>query len=75
MQNTLSKPMSNHYPIMLDVGRVRSGPSPFRFENMWLKEEGFKDLLKDWWHGLNFKGSGSFILATKLKALKGILKT
>ncbi|RVW80209.1 putative ribonuclease H protein [Vitis vinifera] len=53
-----------------DVGRVRSGPSPFRFENMWLKKEGFKDLLKDWWHGLNFKGSGSFILATKLKALK-----
>ena len=75
VQSTLSIPVSDHYPILLDVGGVRSGPLPFRFENMWLKEEGFKDLLKDWWQGLNFKGSSSFILAAKLKALKGILKT
>ncbi|KAL6345756.1 hypothetical protein AAG906_017501 [Vitis piasezkii] len=30
-------------------GGVRRGLVPFRFENMWLKEEGFKDLLKGWW--------------------------
>ena len=24
---------------------MKRGPLPFRFENMWLKEEGFKDLL------------------------------
>ncbi|RVX21330.1 hypothetical protein CK203_002101 [Vitis vinifera] len=30
-------------------GGVRRGPIPFRFENMWLKEEGFKELLKGWW--------------------------
>ncbi|RVX06577.1 V-type proton ATPase subunit a1 [Vitis vinifera] len=70
VQSTLSIPVSDHYPILLDVGGVRSGPLPFRFENMWLKEEGFKDLLKDWWQGLNFRGSSSFILAAKLKALK-----
>ncbi|RVX15984.1 Transposon TX1 uncharacterized 149 kDa protein [Vitis vinifera] len=28
-----------------------TGPSPFRFENMWLKVEGFKDLLRSWWQG------------------------
>ena len=50
------------------------GLIPFRFENMWLKEEGFKDMLRIWWQNLNFKGSFSFILAKKLKALKGILK-
>ncbi|RVW47682.1 hypothetical protein CK203_095454 [Vitis vinifera] len=27
-------------------GQSRRGPIPFRFENMWLKEEGFKELLK-----------------------------
>ena len=54
--------------------RSRRGPVPFRFENMWLKEEGFKDLLKGWWQGLSFNGSFSFILAEKLKALKAILK-
>ena len=41
---------------------------------MWLKEEGFKDLLKDWRQGFNFRGSSSFISTAKLKALKGILK-
>ncbi|KAJ9705360.1 hypothetical protein PVL29_003414 [Vitis rotundifolia] len=42
---------------------------------MWLKEEGFKDLLKRWWQGLRFNGSFSFIHAKKLKALKAILKS
>ena len=41
---------------------------------MWLKYEGFKDLQKGWWQGLNFRGSSSHVLAAKLKALKGILK-
>ncbi|RVW75378.1 Transposon TX1 uncharacterized 149 kDa protein [Vitis vinifera] len=70
VQSTLSRPMSDHCPILLDMGRMRRGPMPFHFENMWLKEEGFKDLLKIWWQGLNFKGSSSFIMAAKLKALK-----
>ena len=26
---------------------LSKGPSHFRFENMWIKEEGFKDLIKD----------------------------
>ena len=54
---------------------MRRGPVPFRFENMWLKEEGFKDLLKGWWQGLSFSGFFSFILVEKLKALKAILKS
>ena len=41
---------------------------------MWLKEEGFKEMLKDWWQGFNFSGSYSFILIEKLKALKNNLK-
>ncbi|RVW65596.1 putative ribonuclease H protein [Vitis vinifera] len=55
-------------------GGVRRGPTPFRFENMWLKEDGFKDLLKGWWQGFNYNGSYSFILTEKLKALKIKLK-
>ncbi|RVW76004.1 hypothetical protein CK203_052807 [Vitis vinifera] len=46
------------------------GPIPFRFENMWLKEEGFKELLRGWWQGFNYSGSYSFVLSEKLKALK-----
>ena len=28
---------------------MRKGPSSFRFENMWLKEDDFKELLRNWW--------------------------
>ena len=34
VQSTLSKPVSNHCPIMLDSEGIRFGPSPFRFEIM-----------------------------------------
>ena len=73
-QSILPRPVSDHCPMMLDSDGIKSGPSPFRFENMWLKLAGFKDILRDWWQSLHFSGSYSFILASKLKALKGILK-
>ena len=74
IQCTLVSPVSNHCPVMLDSEGIKSGPSPFRFENMWLKFEGFKDLLRGWWQSLHFSGSFGFVLASKLKALKGILR-
>ena len=66
--------MSDHFPILLDRGGLRRGSSLFRFENTWLKVEGFKDILKSWWEGDNFSGPSSFILAKKLKVLKSKLK-
>ena len=74
IQRCLPRPVSNHFPILLDNDDVRMGPSPFRFELMWLKYEGFKEILKGWWQNLHFYDSFSFILSAKLKALKGILK-
>lgn len=59
----------------LNIGGIRSGKSPFCFENMWLRVEGFKDLVRRWWTGYTFSGSFSHILACKLKALKQDLKT
>ena len=41
---------------------------------MWLKFDGFKDLLRGWWQSLLFSGSFSFVLASKVKVLKGILR-
>ena len=71
VQKILPGPISNHCPIVLEGGGGRmGGPSPFRFENMWLKLEGFKDLLKVWWQSIEARGSSSFILAEKLKGLK-----
>ena len=74
IQRCLPRPIFDHSPILLGSDGVRTGPSPFRFELMWLKFECFKEILKGWWQSLQFHGSFIFILATKLKALKGILK-
>ena len=44
IQYILPRHVSGHFPILVDGGRwFKKGPSPFRFENMWLKEVGFKD--------------------------------
>ena len=45
--------------------------SPFRFENMWLKTDGFTDRVHFWWNRYSFLGTPSYVLAKKLKALKG----
>ncbi|RVW51702.1 hypothetical protein CK203_066562 [Vitis vinifera] len=74
VQCVLPKPVSDHFPILLDGGGVWSGLMPFRFENMWLKEEGFKEKVQEWWVGLNFSGFASFVLTSKLKALKPLLR-
>ena len=50
------------------------GKSDFKFENMWLKMEGFVDQVQQWLSGYHFVGPPSYILASKLKALKGDLK-
>jgi hypothetical protein len=42
---------------------------------MWLKEDGFVGLVKQWWDSYSFHGTPSFVLACKLKALKQNLKT
>ena len=51
-----------------------SGKAPFKFENMWLESEGLSDLISEWWGELQVPGFASFVVASKLKCLKGKLK-
>ena len=41
---------------------------------MWLKIEGFKDLIRCWWQGMVVRGNASYRLATTLKEIKQNLK-
>ena len=74
MQFLLTKPVSDHCPILLDCGWMRTGKNPFGFENMWLRVEGFMDKVKEWWQSYNYRGNPSFVIAKKLQALKYDLK-
>ena len=41
---------------------------------MWLKADGFTDLLWGWWEGVEVRGRVSVMLATKMKELKQKIK-
>jgi hypothetical protein len=73
-QKRVPRLCSDHFPILLVCGGIQGGKRPFKFENMWLKDEGFVDKVRPWWASYTFQGSPSFVLAKKLKALKVDLK-
>ncbi|RVW75227.1 LINE-1 reverse transcriptase-like [Vitis vinifera] len=73
-QCRMHRPTSDHFPILLMGGGIRRGPTPFRFENMWLKVDGFIDFLRGWWQGIEVRGRASFRLAYKMKVLKHNIK-
>ena len=74
MQKKLTRVCSDHVPILLAGGNRLSGKHSFKFENIWLKEGGFVEKVRNWWGSFSFLGSPSFVLAKKLRALKGEIK-
>ena len=73
-QQRLPRLLSDHFPIVLEGGSFQRGRMLFRFENIWLKDEGFMERVRSWWESYNVLGASSFVLANKLKLLKNDLK-
>ena len=69
-QCVLPKIVSDHYPITLEGGGVKMGKILFRFENMWLLSNGFKELVRKWWIEYSVTRNSSHCLDETLKALK-----
>ncbi|KAJ9701108.1 hypothetical protein PVL29_006452 [Vitis rotundifolia] len=56
LQEVLPRWTSDHWPIVLDTNPFKWGPTPFRFENMWLQHPSFKESFSRWWR--EFEGNG-----------------
>ena len=74
IQKRLPRLLSDHFPICLETAHLERGKAPFRFENMWLRSEGFSDVIKQWWGEARVYGFASYVVANKLKFIKGKLK-
>jgi len=65
---------SGHSPIILECGDWEQRHSYFKFENWWLKVEGFNEMVQEWWNGFIVEGCPVYKLCTKLILLKQNMK-
>ncbi|KAJ9675680.1 hypothetical protein PVL29_024549 [Vitis rotundifolia] len=74
LQEVLPKWTSDHWPIVLDTNPFKWGPTPFRFENMWLQHPSFKECLSSWWREFEGNGWEGHKFMRKLQFIKAKLK-
>lgn len=66
--------VSDHRPIKLDLSaHWDKGPTPFKFNPLWIKEHSFLQLVKDMWKQ-PVNGSPFFVWEEKLGRVKSALK-
>ena len=67
IQEALPRWTSNHIPVCLVTNPFKWGPTPFRFENMWLMHPEFKDNFSLWWQECQEDGWEGYRFMRKLK--------
>ncbi|KAJ9556399.1 hypothetical protein OSB04_011013 [Centaurea solstitialis] len=71
---TLERKWSDHAPILLRDKVDDYGPIPFKFYDIWLKEESVANLVKEVWQERHIASRPDCIFRDKLKMLKNALK-
>ena len=74
LQEALPRWTSDHSPICLETNPLKWGPTPFRFEYMWLLHPEFKEKFSDWWQECTVEGWEGHKFMRKLKFVKSKLK-
>ncbi|RVW30895.1 hypothetical protein CK203_102803 [Vitis vinifera] len=74
LQEVLPRWTSDHWPIVLDTNPFKWGPTPFRFENMWLQHHNFKESFSSWWREFEGNGWEGHKFMRKLQFVKAKLK-
>lgn len=66
--------VSDHCPVILESCYFKWGPTPFKFENMWLENRAFKAFFKEWWENARVHGWEGFKFMRRLRGVKENLK-
>ena len=74
LQEALPRRTLDHWPIVLDTNPFKWGPTPFRFENMWLQHPSFKENFRNWWRGFQGNGWEGHKFMRRLQFVKANLK-
>ncbi|RVW92960.1 Transposon TX1 uncharacterized 149 kDa protein [Vitis vinifera] len=70
-QEALPRWAFDHSPICLETNPIKWGPTPFRFENMWLLHPEFKEKFRVWWQEYTVEGWEGHKFMRKLKMTTG----
>jgi exonuclease III len=70
----LARPTSDHVPCLVSIDTVIPKAQLFRFENFWVNQPGFFDVVKSVWARNTKASTSSGILAEKFKILRWELK-
>lgn len=65
---------SDYFALILYTKNGIWGPTPFRFENVWLEHKNLRKKFANWWNGKDFQGWEGYKFMRKLKVIKTNLK-
>jgi len=66
-QKLMPRAVSDHSPVTLECGDWEHKRSNFKFENWWLKVEGFKEMVHSWWNEFTVEGCPDYKLNVNLE--------